>query len=172
MKNNGFLEKSEKSSASAAHQQEPCTIVHVKNSGVISNKGMLTFSMPGDPKTKLRPRFSRFKGKVKTYDPQNEDKNTARWQIKSRMVGREPFKGPLSLSMVCVFNRPKSRENKKEIYHTVKPDLDNVVKWLMDVGNGILWYDDKQIVRIDAVKIYGEKPRTIISISEIDDSDS
>lgn len=172
MKSNSSSERSGKSSASPARRQGTSTTEQERSSSKGSGKGTLTFSMPGDPKTKLRPRFSRHKGKVRTYDSQSEDKNTARWQIKARMVGRQPFEGPLSLTMVCVFTRPKSRERLKEVYHTVKPDLDNVVKWLLDVGNGTLWYDDKQIVSIGAVKIYGEEPRTIVTVSECDDRNS
>lgn len=129
----------------------------------------INISLPGDPKTKLRPRFSRQKRKVRTYDPQAEEKDTVRWRLRSRMVGIDPLEGPLSLSMFFVFTRPKSRERLKEVYHTVKPDLDNLIKWIGDVGNAILWYDDKQIVSITAIKIYGSEPRTVISVHEVDD---
>ena len=39
--------------------------------------------------------------------------------------------------------------------------------WVGDVGNGILWYDDSQIVNIAAVKIYGEQAKTIITVREV-----
>ena len=135
-----------------------------EKSGVMTDGKVLSISLPGDPKTKLRPRFSRHKGKVRTYSAQSEEEETVKWQLKSRMVGLEPLEGPLNVEVICIFGRPKSREKLNETFHTVKPDLDNLVKWIGDVGNGILWYDDKQIVTISAVKIYGEKARTIITV--------
>ena len=123
----------------------------------------LTFSIPGKPQTKLRPRFSRWKGKVKTYNCQSDEEQTMKWQLKARMNG-PPLEGPLSINLVFVMPRPKSR-SKKEIYHAVKPDIDNLIKWILDVGNGILWDDDKQVVSVGSVKIYGAEPRTIITVS-------
>jgi len=128
---------------------------------------VITAAIPGVPNTKLRPRFSRYKGRVKTYDPQADDKKTVQWQLRSRMVGKEPLDGPVSLSCIFIFPKPKSRKKLKEVFHTVKPDLDNLIKWIGDVGNGILWHDDKQIVSISSVKIYGESPKTIITASKV-----
>lgn len=128
---------------------------------------MICLSLPGNPMTKLRPRFARHKGRVRTYDKQSAEKNTVKWQLQARMVGKEPLKGPLHLSMICVFSRPKTRERLKELFHEIKPDLDNLIKWIGDIGNQILWYDDKQIVSISAVKIYGQVPKTIITVNEV-----
>lgn len=129
--------------------------------------GTLAIVLPGDPITQLRPRFARHKGGVRTYSPQNDDKNTVRWKLRARMVGVDPLEGPLILSIVCVIKRPKSREKLKEVYVMVKPDYDNLAKWIGDVGNGILWYDDAQIVSGVTTKIYGNNPRTIITVSRV-----
>jgi Holliday junction resolvase RusA-like endonuclease len=130
------------------------------------SNGVISIVLPGDPITKMRHRSARHKTGIRTYDPQNDDKNTVRWMIKARMVGKKPLQGPLIMSMVCVIKRPKSREKLKEIYVMVKPDYDNLAKWIGDVGNGILWYDDAQIVSAVTTKIYGEHPRTIITVSK------
>ncbi len=126
---------------------------------------MLSISIPGCPQTKLRPRFSRRKGRVVTYDSQCSEKETAKWQIKARVGSCEPLGAPLSVTAIFIFKRPKSRRG--ETYVCVKPDLDNLLKWVMDVGNGILWYDDKQIVSVGAVKIYGCVPKTVLTVSEM-----
>jgi len=139
------------------------------SSGDGSASNTLNTSLPGTPITKLRPRFSRFKGQVRTFDSQTEEKNTSKWQLKQRMVGRELFQGPLSLELTFTFECPKSRKKKKEVYHSVKPDLDNIIKYIMDVGNGTLWYDDQQVVKIAAVKVYGDVAGTEITVSEVED---
>jgi len=131
---------------------------------VIADEKTISMSLPGIPTTKLRPRFARCGRSVRTFDPQSDEKETTRWQIKARMKGRSPLEGPLSLTMLCVFKRPKSR---KDIFHITKPDLDNLIKWVGDVGNGLLWKDDRQIITISADKIYGEVPRTVITVSKI-----
>lgn len=45
--------------------------------------------------------------------------------------------------------------------HGVKPDLDNLIKFV-DVWNGILWEDDALIYAISAEKIYSKTPRTLL----------
>jgi len=129
-----------------------------------SGLGTLSICLPGTPTTKLRPRFARRKGKVRTYDSQSEEKETVGWQLKARMEGREPFSGPLEVDILFVFTRPKSREKLNERYHTIKPDIDNLIKFILDCGNGILWYDDKQIANLSAWKRYGDKAQTRIRV--------
>ena len=85
------------------------------------------------------------------------------------MVGRKPLSGPLSLSLVCVFKRPKSR-SKDEIYHTSKPDFDNLEKWIGDAGNKILWHDDSQIAESSFLKVFGDVPKTILTVRRLDDT--
>jgi Holliday junction resolvase RusA-like endonuclease len=41
--------------------------------------------------------------------------------------------------------------------HTAKPDVDNLVKFYLDVANGILWTDDAQVTIIKAKKVYAKK---------------
>ena len=52
---------------------------------------------------------------------------------------------------------PKSWSKKKKLLklgtpHTSKPDLDNLIKNILDRGNNILWEDDKNISYITASK--------------------
>lgn len=124
----------------------------------------INITLPGNPTTKLRPRFSKIKGKSRTYDMQSDLKRTVAWQLQARMLRRPPLQGPLSLGIVFVFSKPKSRVKLNEVHHSVKPDLDNLIKWIGDVGNGILWVDDRQIVSISSVKVYGEVPQTVITV--------
>lgn len=53
-------------------------------------------------------------------------------------------------------------------YHTNTPDLDNLLKMIMDIiGKKRFIIDDNQICRIQAEKIYSKQPRTEIIIEEI-----
>lgn len=90
------------------------------------------------------------------------------------------FTKALHLDAVFYFNIPltqmnrmtsKSRSNKlfKEegTAHAIRPDLDNIVKFLLDVCNGIIYRDDSLISSMSVKKVYSENPRTEFTITEL-----
>lgn len=91
------------------------------------------------------------------------------------MDAREVIEGPVALSVVFSFPRPKSHYNKSGLTskaprrHQSKPDLDKLVRAL---GDGIatdanLLKDDSQIVSINAEKRYcvgEEQPGALVTI--------
>jgi len=65
----------------------------------------------------------------------------------------EPLQGPLALGVRVYLPIPQSKPKKwhemaltGHIRPTTRPDLDNCIKNLKDVCNGIFWGDDKQVV--------------------------
>ena len=48
-----------------------------------------------------------------------------------------------------------------------KPDLDNIIKAVLDGCNGVVFRDDKQVVSIHAAKEYGEAPGVEVIIEEV-----
>jgi len=131
--------------------------------------GSISFTIPGAPITKLRPRFSRTKRSVRTYDSQSAEKETVRWQLRSRMVGVELIVGAVEAEFVFYMPIPKSwSKRKKEASvgkpHVVKIDLDNACKFYFDCMNGIVYVDDCQVHSMTAKKIYDSNPRAEITI--------
>ena len=61
------------------------------------------------------------------------------------------YDGAIRVELDFCLIRPKS--SKRE-YPTVKPDLDNYIKSVLDAMNGIILKDDSQIVSIEASKKY------------------
>jgi hypothetical protein len=62
----------------------------------------------------------------------------------------------------------KALQNLKRwgiIHHTKKPDGDNLEKFYLDAGSGILWRDDSAIVDLRIYKRYDQCPKTIIRLS-------
>ena len=47
-------------------------------------------------------------------------------------------------------------ENKKEKFHTKRPDIDNLAKSVKDALKGIIYHDDSQIVEAHLFKKYGK----------------
>lgn len=45
-----------------------------------------------------------------------------------------------------------------------RPDLDNITKAILDGLNGHAFRDDAQVVKLEAVKIYGSPARTLVQI--------
>lgn len=113
--------------------------------------------IPGRPRGKARPRF--YNGHA--YTP----KNTRDFEKEIRVCylqqdGRK-IDGSVSVNIEAIFKIPESWSKKKK-WETidqgkrpdVRPDIDNIVKIVMDALNGIAYDDDSQVVEIKARKIY------------------
>lgn len=84
----------------------------------------------------------------------------------------QPTAAALGLKMMFIMPIPPSWSKKKrwdalDKAHTSKPDLDNLIKGCTDALNGVVWQDDKQIVVVEAKKLYGFEPRIELYVSEI-----
>lgn len=125
----------------------------------------------GDPKGQPRIRRSRHGG---VYTPATADG----WRTMVALAIRQqnltsPMEGPVRMAVEFVFKRPKSHSNKSGIkttapmWHTSRPDIDNLIKLVMDVCTEMEVYaDDTQVVRLETVKRYAndEKPGASIRI--------
>ena len=83
--------------------------------------------------------------------------------------------GPVVLSLTFNMPRPKSHYGSGKnsavlklgspTYHTSVPDLDKLVRCVMDALTGIAWHDDKQVASIRTAKrYYGDGPGVQIEI--------
>ena len=77
------------------------------------------------------------------------------------------------MKLEFVFTPPKSWSNKKRLamignYKPTKPDIDNLIKTVLDAANNHLWNDDNQIVEITSFKRYGEEPKILMTVEEIE----
>lgn len=133
----------------------------------------MTIVVDINPIAKGRPRFFRrgkhvgviTPGKTRAYE------NTLIDALKRANVKR-PLSGPVSLNLTFYMPIPASRKRIKGIGsgavpHSIKPDLDNLIKAATDAANGILWEDDSQIACVLAAKYYSDKPRIVYYIPEM-----
>ena len=137
----------------------------------------MKFIVYGEPHGKGRPRFSTRNGFVKTYT----DLQTLSYENLIRVAYLEACHGmPLTLhnevelKLSCYFPIPKSASKKKKadmlqgvVKHTKKPDLDNVIKAVLDGLNSVAFDDDKQVCRMIAEKEYSDQPRIEVEINEL-----
>lgn len=116
-----------------------------------------------------RPRFQRRGRFVQTYMPSSymAHKNFIQEQLPKTQLS-----APLKLTIYFYFKPPKSwSKNQKLIaigqYKRTKPDIDNLIKTVLDAGNKHVWKDDNQIVEIHSFKQYAEHPKIIMNVEEV-----
>lgn len=131
----------------------------------------ITVYIPGAAVGKGRPKFARRGNFVKTYTPEKTAsyENLVKLAAQQAMGGREMMTCPMVVDVTVVVEPPASWSQKKqmaafqqEIAPDKKPDLDNVLKALLDACNGVLWGDDKQVVEAHIRKRYGITPQTML----------
>lgn len=130
----------------------------------------VTFTIPGKPFAKQRPRFSRASGAPFT---------PAETVSFERQVGQiaaqhfaAPIEGAVGLTIMAIFQPPKSWSKKKRAAHLgrphiQKPDLDNLGKALCDGMNRIAFADDAQIGALTMVKVWGEIDGTSVIVESL-----
>jgi Holliday junction resolvase RusA-like endonuclease len=134
---------------------------------------MITLEVKGKPIAKARPRFARCGKFVRTYDPQETEESRFLFEVQKQW-NRPPIEMPVKVRCSFEMPIPKSTSKKKswamikdEIKHTKKPDISNLIKFIEDCLNGVVWKDDSQIIYLAGGKFYSEEPKTIIMIEEV-----
>lgn len=135
----------------------------------------VTFTVPGEPVGKGRPRFVRKTGRSYTPEKTVNYETLVRLSYQQQ-VDAEPFERdkPLALKLEIYQQIPNSVSKKKremmigkKILPTKKPDCSNILKAIEDGLNQVAFHDDSQIVKIYAVKYFSEYPEVKVTISEI-----
>lgn len=120
----------------------------------------IDFYVPGPPQPLKRHRMTR-RGRV--YDPSADDKRV--WMETARaFCPTEPMTGALEVELEFIMLRPKCHfgtgRNDGKLkpsapkHHLHTPDLDNLVKFVLDAMNGKFYVDDAQIVSITCNKTF------------------
>lgn len=132
----------------------------------------MEFYISGIPTAKKRHRSVRTKFGVRTYDPQHAQKAKDRWNIQSQMR-EKGFKmacnESLRVDLWVGLPYPKKtpQKGKKGQFVTTKPDIDNFIKYYLDVLNGIAYHDDNLISVVCAEKRYTENPHVNIFLKKL-----
>ena len=121
----------------------------------------MEFIVEGDPQGKARPRFSQKSGTV--YTPTK----TVKYERKIRDAYIEaggqqiPEDCYVAIHVTAYFKIPKSYTKGKRVFcqnnilrPAKKPDVDNVLKAVMDALNRTAYADDKQVIAVSCRKYY------------------
>ena len=115
--------------------------------------------IPGEPIAQPRVKVSTKGGFARAYTERDHPIHAYKQAIRLAYVnaGGEVLEGPVSVRIVCWFDRPKSHSKKrrqKPEPKTTKPDLDNVGKAILDALNEIAYNDDGQVFMLTVEKWY------------------
>lgn len=116
---------------------------------------MIDIVIHGKPVGKARPRFGRRKdGGVMTYTPRETKsyEQSVRTLAQCAMMGKSMLEGPVRVTISAYF-----QHKTKTGYHISRPDLDNIVKAILDGLNGTVFADDSAVAVLVATKQYGEE---------------
>lgn len=136
------------------------------------------FTVLGEPQALKRHRTFRRGNFVGTYDPSKADKKDFVAAIQQNAPPK-PIDAPLAITVKFYFSRPKSHyrtgkyagvlKPNAPIWHTKRPDIDNLLKFIADSLNGVFWRDDTLICQVVKMsKRYSDRPRTEIYIKILD----
>lgn len=135
----------------------------------------IMFTIYGEPVPKGRPRFST-RGKFPVAYTPEKTKNyesDVGMMAKAAMGSSKPLEGALEAFIYVTFPVPASYSKKRteaclsdSEKHTKKPDLDNVVKAVLDGMSDIVFLSDSQITSIHATKVYGEVAKVEVMVRQ------
>lgn len=137
----------------------------------------ITFIILGQPKGKQRPKVTVQGSYAHAYTP----KETANYENYVRVMyqinkDRVFLEGAIKAEITAYFPIPKSTSKKNRalmlagiVKYTKKVDCDNLAKIVLDSLNGIAYKDDAQVYELFVKKLYGEKPRVVVTLTETDE---
>jgi len=130
-----------------------------------------TIIIQGKPYPLKRPRRSANGG---MFDPAENVQAKQEVAMAARQSITKPIDGPVRITATFWFERPKSHYRKTikasaPVHHTQRPDVDNLIKTVLDGLNGIAWVDDAQVVEVIGRKDWGDTAGTTVYIASIDE---
>lgn len=131
------------------------------------------FEVPGKIIGKGRPRINSYTGSVYTPTRTKDYETLVEQYFLLKYPRFKPFEGRVQVEINANFEIPKSTKKaekelmlENKINPTKKPDIDNIVKIILDAMNGIAFKDDTQITKLSVEKKYAANESIIVRINE------
>lgn len=131
------------------------------------------FEVPGKVVGKGRPRLNSYTGVVYTPTKTKDYETLVEQYFLLKYPRFKILEGRLKVSILAYFAIPKSTKKsdinemlENNISPTKKPDIDNIVKIVLDSMNRFAFKDDIQITKLEVEKRYGLEEKVCIKIEE------
>lgn len=90
-------------------------------------------------------------------------------RVEMTAIGEGPIDDqPVSVRCEFRFVRPKSL-NRRVVHKLTKPDIDKLLRGILDALTGIVFRDDSQVVYVTCSKTFAEAPGCLITVRESGD---
>jgi len=139
----------------------------------------ISFTVPGEPRAKARPRFSRKTGHTYTPDKTVAYEELIRQRYMDATQERFADDAEVHAIIAAYYAIPKSVSKKKAmdmrrgaIRPIKRPDVDNLAKIVLDSLLGIAYRDDAQVVGCAVRKYYDDIPRVCVTLFEVNGDDN
>ena len=132
---------------------------------------MITLNLPGKPLYLARHRRKARGSKIWEYDSQKKQKAAVQAMMLQQIGLQTPrllAYDSYTVTFVFSFYKPFV-DLYKDAWgfmepHNQKPDIDNLEKFYLDCGNGLLWTDDAKVDRVNVIKTFGKTSTTEMHI--------
>ena len=131
------------------------------------------FEVPGRVVGKGRPRINTNTGITYTPTPTKDYETLIQQYFLVKYPRYKPIENRVKVEVVAYLAIPKSTPKKNidnmlnnEISPTKKPDIDNILKVILDALNKFAYYDDNLVCKIEVEKRYSMDEKIYIKIEE------
>lgn len=125
----------------------------------------IRFEVPGEPRGKGRPRFHRDGHTYTDSETKAYERKIVAYYRKALGAFSWPQGATVAVEVTAVYPIPKRATKAAlalmqsgKLLPTRKPDIDNVLKIVLDALNGVAWKDDSCVVELIGRKVYGPEP--------------
>lgn len=131
------------------------------------------FEVPGRVIGKGRPRLNSYTGVVYTPTRTKDYESLVEQYFLLKYPRFKALEGRIKVSIIAYFSIPKTTKKadinemlENNISPTKKPDIDNIVKVILDSMNKFAFKDDNQITKLEVEKKYALEDKVYVKIEE------
>ena len=131
------------------------------------------FEVPGTIKGKGRPRVNSYTCQVYTPTTTKDYEYLVEQYFLLKYPRFKILEGRIKVNIIAYFSIPKTTKKTEinemldnNISPTKKPDIDNIVKVVLDSMNKFAFRDDNQITKLEVEKKYALEDKVYIKIEE------
>lgn len=131
------------------------------------------FEVPGKVIGKGRPRLNSYTGIVYTPTRTKDYESLVEQYFLLKYPRFKALEGRIKVSIIAYFSIPKTTKKadinemlENNISPTKKPDIDNIVKSILDSMNKFAFKDDNQITKLEVEKKYAIEDKVYVKIEE------